>query len=58
VQQIQINQNLYQRAHNLATLHFITAGGNVELPYIKYATAKQLTDYALYEIESKNELWM
>ena len=58
VQQIQINQNLYQRAHNLATLHFITAGGNVELPYIKYATAKQLTDYALYEIESKYEEWM
>jgi putative membrane protein len=58
VQQIQLNQNLYQRSHHLATINFITAGGNVELPYIKYDTAKQLADYVLYLVESKNGEWM
>lgn len=58
VQQIQLNQNPYQRSHQLATIILKTAGGNLELPYIQYKTAKQLADYTLYLVESKDEEWM
>jgi len=58
VQQVKLNQSPYQRIHQLATITFITAGGSVELPYISYNDARQLTDYALYLVESKDENWM
>ncbi|HUS00737.1 MAG TPA: PH domain-containing protein [Chitinophagaceae bacterium] len=58
VQQVQINQNLYQRSHQLASIIFITAGGSVGIPYIQYNTAKELADNVLYLVESKNENWM
>jgi putative membrane protein len=58
VQQVQIDQNLYQRSHNLASIFFITAGGSVNIPYIQYNTARELADNILYLVESKNENWM
>lgn len=58
VQQVKINQNLYQRSHRLASIIFITAGGSVEVPYIQYKTAQELVDTVLYLVESKNENWM
>jgi len=58
VQQVQIDQNIYQHSHQLASIIFITAGGSVEVPYIRYSTAKELTDYVLFLVESKKESWM
>lgn len=57
VQQVQINQNLYQRSHQLASITFITAGGNVDVPYIQNKTAQELADNVLYLVESKNDSW-
>ncbi len=57
-QQVLIKQTYHQQSHELATLSFITAGGNVELAYIPYQQAIQLTDYILYYLESRNESWM
>jgi putative membrane protein len=58
VQQVELKQSIYQRARGLATLKFITAGGNVFLYYIRYETAKQLADQVLYFVESGEEKWM
>jgi putative membrane protein len=58
IQQVELQQSLYQRSHNMATLRFITAGGKVSLFYIKYELARQLTDRILYYVESRKEGWM
>ena len=58
VQQVHLHQNLYQRRRQLATVIFVTAGGRVNLPYIKLATATALTNQVLYEVESKEASWM
>ncbi len=58
IQQIHLTQNLFQKSRKVATLHFLTAGGEVELPYIPLQIAKLLVDRSLYLVESKNEKWM
>ena len=58
IQQVHIQQSPYQRRKHLANIIFITAGGKVVLPYLSLATATELADSALYEVESKNEPWM
>ena len=58
IQQIHLTQNLFQKSRKVATLHFLTAGGEVELPYIPLQVAKLLVDRSLYLVESKNEKWM
>jgi putative membrane protein len=58
VQQIKISQSPYQRSHQLATITFQTAGGNIVLPYISLAIAQQLSNFVLFQVEYKNEKWM
>jgi putative membrane protein len=58
VQQVQVQQSLYQQRHQLASLCFITAAGNVLLPYITLAQAQQIKNYVLYKVESSNEGWL
>lgn len=58
IQQVQIHQNIYQRKHQLANVLFITAGGNVKLPYISLGKATSMVDYVLYYVESKEQNWM
>ncbi len=58
IQQVNFTQTPYQRSHQLASLHFTTAGGSVTLPYVSLSTAKALVNVVLYWVESKNEKWM
>ena len=58
VQQVHLNQTLYERRRQLATVVFVTAGGKVRLPYIQLGTASTLINHVLYEVESKEESWM
>jgi putative membrane protein len=58
VQQVQVQQSLYQQQHQLATLYFITAAGNVVLPYITLQEALAIENYVLYKVESSNEGWL
>lgn len=58
IQQVHLDQNLYQRNRHLATVVFVTAGGKLSLPYIPLTTAHRLVDQVLYEVEGKTESWM
>jgi putative membrane protein len=58
VQQVQVQQSLYQQQHQLATLYFITAAGNVVLPYITLQEALAIENFVLYKVESSNEGWL
>ena len=57
VQRITISQSRYQRRKDLASLHLHMASGSVRVPYIDYATARQLRDYILYKVESSQQAW-
>lgn len=58
VQQVHLHQNVYQRNHGLATVVFVTAGGQATLPDIRISMATSLVDQVLYEVESREESWM
>ncbi len=58
IQQIKIQQNVYQHRKHLADVYLISAGGLVILPYQKLKIAQKLQDEILYQIESKQEKWM
>jgi putative membrane protein len=58
IQQVQFSQGIYQRSHHLANIRIITAGGNINLPYLNYDTAMGLMNKALYYVESREESWM
>jgi putative membrane protein len=57
-QQVTVQQSIYQRQHGLATLQVSTAGGTISIPFIPLELARQLHDYALYEIERSDRSWM
>ncbi len=58
VQSVTLKQSPFQRRKDLATLEFSTAGGNLTVPYIPLAHAKELKDYVLYAVEQSKEKWM
>jgi putative membrane protein len=58
IQQVKLNQSIYQRSRNLATLKIYTAGGYVKIPFIPLELAKLLQDYALYEAERTHRPWL
>jgi putative membrane protein len=57
-QQVFLEQSIYQRKKALATVHLLTAGGTITIPYIPLRLAQQLQDYALYEVERSERAWM
>lgn len=57
-QQITLRQSIYQRAHDLATVQLSTAGGTITIPYIPLELARQMQNYALFEIENSDKPWM
>lgn len=57
-QQVLLNQSIYQRQHELATLHLNTAGGRITIPYIPLKLAQEIRDYTLYKVESSERNWM
>ncbi len=57
IQSINIEQSIYQRKNNLATLHLNTAGGIINIPFIELNKARAIQNYALYKIECSSESW-
>lgn len=57
-QQVFLEQSIYQRKKELATLYLSTAGGTITIPYISLKLAQQIQDYTLYEVERTERAWM
>jgi len=58
IQQASFTQNLYQRRQGLASITFVTAGGQASIPYLPLTTAQMLVNQTFYRIESKQETWL
>ncbi|HYH14769.1 MAG TPA: PH domain-containing protein [Flavisolibacter sp.] len=58
LQSVSLQQNIYQRKHNLASLLLYTASGNISLPYISLEAAHAIVNYALYQVEANERPWM
>jgi len=54
IQSAGMEQSIYQRSHDLATIHLHTAGGTVTIPYITLPEAREIMNYALYKIEIRH----
>ena len=51
IQTVIIQQSIYQEGRELATVVLYTAGGQVKIPYIPVAAARNIVNYALYKVE-------
>lgn len=58
LQSVQIQQSIFQRRNNLATLMIHTAGGTITIPFIALTAARQLVNFALFKTESSHRNWM
>jgi putative membrane protein len=58
LQTIVLQQSLYQRSKQLATLKLYTAAGTINVPYISITTANEIVNYGLYKIETAQQRWM
>jgi putative membrane protein len=58
IQYLQLNQSIYQRRKQLATLIIHTAGGRITIPYIDLELARTMTNYALFKVEASNKSWI
>ena len=58
VQNVTVNQNLFQQRKSLANLVLHSASGSMRIPYIPLVLAKKLRDYVLYKVESDFRHWM
>jgi putative membrane protein len=58
IQNITVNQNLFQQRKSLANLVLHTASGSMRIPYIDLEWAKELRDYILYKVEKDERKWM
>ena len=58
IQNISLNQTIYQRRNKLADLVIYTASGSIRIPFLSLELAKKLTDYFTFKIESDNRSWM
>lgn len=58
IQSVTMSRSYYQRRKDLASIHFLTAGGKIKLPYISRENAEFLLNYSLFKLESENKNWM
>lgn len=58
LQNLKLNQNVFQKRRNTVHLDFFTAGGNLRMWQLDEEVAKDLYDYILYKVESSNASWM
>jgi putative membrane protein len=58
LQTVTLEQSIYQRSRDIATLKLHTASGTIVLPYIPLPAARGFMNYALYKIESSSQPWM
>lgn len=58
IQDVQLQQSIFQRRRGLASLRIHTAGGDELLPHLPEAEALKLFNYILYKVESDSRRWM
>jgi putative membrane protein len=58
LQNVSLQQSIFQKRRNLATLTLHTAAGSEVMPHISYQAAITLYNYLLYKIESSDKGWM
>ena len=58
IQQVILQQSLYQQRKQLATIRLVTAGGAIRIPFIPLELAQQIQNYALYEVERSDRPWL
>ena len=58
IQSIALEQNIYQRRRDLASLKIYTASGSMSIPYIQKEKAEDIFDYLSYKVEKSNKKWM
>jgi putative membrane protein len=58
IQQVKMQQSIFQRRKNLATIKLYTAGGYIKIPFIPLELATQIQNYALYEVEKSHRPWL
>lgn len=58
MQGMRIHQTPYQVRNALASITLYTAAGDLTIPYLTLADAKQMSNYLLYKVESSKRAWM
>lgn len=58
IQYITLKQSIYQRKRQLATVVIHTAGGRIQIPYVKLDLAQVIQNYSMYKIETATKHWM
>lgn len=58
IQAVRLNQSIYQRKHRLASITFLSAGGNISVPYIPLEYARSMVNFALFKTEGSDRAWM
>lgn len=57
-QAVSIEQNIFQKKKNLASLKVHSASKHLEIPHINFKTAQNIKNYLLYKVESEDKDWM
>ena len=58
IQYVELRQSIYQRKKQLASLVIHTAGGKINIPYIRLELARGIQNYSLYKIETATRSWL
>jgi putative membrane protein len=58
LQLVVLQQSMYERRHQLATITLHTASGRIIVRYIPLETARAILNYSLYQVERSQRSWM
>lgn len=58
IQSVELKQSYYKKRKEVANIIFITASGDIEVPYLNLKDAYYLRNLALYKAEISNIKWM
>ncbi len=58
IQSVKYRQSVFMKRREVASLVFITASGNITVPFINADVATELYNYTLYKIQTVNKEWM
>lgn len=58
VQNIQMQQTIFQKRSNVADLVFQTASGKIKIPCLPFTDAIEIYNHTLYKVETSQKEWM
>jgi putative membrane protein len=58
VQNVKINQTIFQKRSNVADIILQTASGKIKIPCIRFDEAVKIYNHTLYKVETSNTPWM